>query len=362
MQEVFVKALESERRQGPPGTGAPGSPASRSIPAATAGGRAGGSVSGAGATRSSRSRIVDRGVTPEDTAISSETRRRIWQAFRSLPDRQREVFVLRHVEEWSGPEIAAALGLSPGTVKRHLFRAVHRMRVSPGGRAMSRCLHRAAPGPSAGGPGRSGRAGACGRLPRLRGTARRAHPRSRRADRACWPAGPMPHTRPVPSFRRWIPAAAGAGALALAALLWVEVAVWRAVTDVPPSMRPEEASAMLTEVSLALFSLRGYTPAPVEAAEDRGRRGHDRLRRSRLARHRRLHAGPAGPCGAREPGGRGAPMIRARTWSADGDAGIVMLIRRAAGLAGPAAGQGMEPGDDDAEDHGAATAAWRCPS
>jgi DNA-directed RNA polymerase specialized sigma24 family protein len=37
--------------------------------------------------------------------------------------------VLRHVEDWSGPEIAAALGLSAGTVKRHLFRAVHRMRA-----------------------------------------------------------------------------------------------------------------------------------------------------------------------------------------------------------------------------------------
>ena len=80
--------------------------------------------------------------------------------------------------------------------------------------------------------------------------------------------GPLPHARPMPSFRRWIPAAAGGGALALAALLWVEVAVWRAVTYVPPSIRPEEASAMLTEVSVALFSLRGYTPASAEAAEE----------------------------------------------------------------------------------------------
>jgi hypothetical protein len=71
--------------------------------------------------------------------------------------------------------------------------------------------------------------------------------------------GPMPHPRPMPSFRRWVPAAAGAGLLALAALLWVEVAVWRAVTYVPLSMRPEEARAMLTEVSLALFSTSGYS-------------------------------------------------------------------------------------------------------
>ena len=44
--------------------------------------------------------------------------------------------------------------------------------------------------------------------------------------------------------------------------------MWRAVTYVPPSMRPEEASAMLTEVSLALFSLRGYPPAAAEASEE----------------------------------------------------------------------------------------------
>lgn len=71
--------------------------------------------------------------------------------------------------------------------------------------------------------------------------------------------GPMPHTRPMPSVRRWLPAAAGAGALALAALLWVEVAVWHAITYVPPAMRPEDASALLTEVSLALFSVSGYS-------------------------------------------------------------------------------------------------------
>ena len=38
------------------------------------------------------------------------------------------MFVLRHIEGLSGPEIAEALGLSAGSVKRHLFRAVHRMR------------------------------------------------------------------------------------------------------------------------------------------------------------------------------------------------------------------------------------------
>jgi hypothetical protein len=76
-----------------------------------------------------------------------------------------------------------------------------------------------------------------------------------------------PRPRPAPAFRRWIPAAAAATTMALAALLWVEVAVWRAVTYVPPTMRPEEARAMLAQVSAALFSVRGDAPA-AEASTD----------------------------------------------------------------------------------------------
>jgi len=80
--------------------------------------------------------------------------------------------------------------------------------------------------------------------------------------------GPAPRRRPAPVFRRWIPAAALATATALAALLWVEVTVWRAVTYVPPTMRPEEARAMLTQVSAALFSLRGDATATAEASPE----------------------------------------------------------------------------------------------
>ena len=68
--------------------------------------------------------------SPADRALSEETWRRIWLAFRKLPDRQRQVFVLRYIEELSTAEMAAALGLSPGSVKRHLFRAIRRLRVS----------------------------------------------------------------------------------------------------------------------------------------------------------------------------------------------------------------------------------------
>jgi RNA polymerase sigma-70 factor (ECF subfamily) len=62
----------------------------------------------------------------------AETRRRIWIAFRALPRRQQEVFALRHIEEQSTLAVAEALGLNPGSVKRHLFRAVRALRRSLG--------------------------------------------------------------------------------------------------------------------------------------------------------------------------------------------------------------------------------------
>ncbi len=76
-----------------------------------------------------------------------------------------------------------------------------------------------------------------------------------------------PRPRHQPSFRGWMPAATAAMALALAGLLWVEVAVWRAVTTTPPGIEPEEARVMLTQVSAALFSLRGDPPAAETALD-----------------------------------------------------------------------------------------------
>ena len=69
---------------------------------------------------------------PADAAASGQTRRQIWAAFRELPARQREVFVLRHIEEYSTAEVADALGLSSGSVKRHLFRAIRKLREALG--------------------------------------------------------------------------------------------------------------------------------------------------------------------------------------------------------------------------------------
>jgi RNA polymerase sigma-70 factor (ECF subfamily) len=76
--------------------------------------------------------LVDRNPTPEAAALTGETREQIWRALRQLSQRQREVFVLRHLEGWSTHGVAETLGLSIGSVKRHLFRAVERLRKGLG--------------------------------------------------------------------------------------------------------------------------------------------------------------------------------------------------------------------------------------
>jgi hypothetical protein len=83
---------------------------------------------------------------------------------------------------------------------------------------------------------------------------------------------PEPGTRPAPARRvRWMPATVGLAAVAAALLIWVEVAVWRAVTPVPPTMQAQEVAAILADVSAALFSVSGDPPTtttPAAIAED----------------------------------------------------------------------------------------------
>ncbi len=66
---------------------------------------------------------------PEEEAAGAETARRVQDAFRMLSARQQEVFTLRQIEGWSTDEVAASLGVSAGSVKRHLYRAVHHLRA-----------------------------------------------------------------------------------------------------------------------------------------------------------------------------------------------------------------------------------------
>ena len=66
--------------------------------------------------------------TPEREALNVELGGRLMQALNLLPARQRAVFVLRHYEDYSLDRIAEELGLSVGTVKSHLSRALEKLR------------------------------------------------------------------------------------------------------------------------------------------------------------------------------------------------------------------------------------------
>lgn len=65
----------------------------------------------------------------ERELIARETLDAVWRVADQLSQRQKEVFVLRFVEEMELKEIAEVLSLSTGTVKAQLFRAVTRVRA-----------------------------------------------------------------------------------------------------------------------------------------------------------------------------------------------------------------------------------------
>ena len=67
--------------------------------------------------------------SPERLVHAREIKARLRHALDELSPRQRIVFVLKHLEERSIPEIAQLLGLDPGTVKAHLFRAATKIRA-----------------------------------------------------------------------------------------------------------------------------------------------------------------------------------------------------------------------------------------
>ena len=58
------------------------------------------------------------------TVAASEAQREVLAAVRDLPERQREVVVLRYLLELSTADTADALGIAPGSVKTHLHRAL----------------------------------------------------------------------------------------------------------------------------------------------------------------------------------------------------------------------------------------------
>jgi RNA polymerase sigma-70 factor (ECF subfamily) len=71
---------------------------------------------------------VDERPDPEREIMARQLRVAIEKAERTLSAQQKIIFRLRHYEERSLEEIAELLGLAAGTVRAHLFRAVHKIR------------------------------------------------------------------------------------------------------------------------------------------------------------------------------------------------------------------------------------------
>ena len=74
-------------------------------------------------------RVAATGLSPEQALLGRERRREIAAALSKLPERQRSVFVLSHVEGRTSREVSALTGLNESTVRVHLFRAIRKLRT-----------------------------------------------------------------------------------------------------------------------------------------------------------------------------------------------------------------------------------------
>jgi RNA polymerase sigma-70 factor (ECF subfamily) len=73
-------------------------------------------------------RLVDPGTSPSIRVVRAEMRDRVRAALEQLPDRDREVLVMRYLEQLSMAEIAAVVGSTEGAIKVRHLRAIERLR------------------------------------------------------------------------------------------------------------------------------------------------------------------------------------------------------------------------------------------
>jgi RNA polymerase sigma-70 factor (ECF subfamily) len=73
-------------------------------------------------------RLLAAPIGPSTGSRRSDRRAQVRDALNRLPDRDREVLVLRHLEQLSTREAAAVLNTSEGAVKVRLLRALQRLR------------------------------------------------------------------------------------------------------------------------------------------------------------------------------------------------------------------------------------------
>jgi len=85
-------------------------------------------IDGSSAERDVTDRVAAGGQSPEQALLGRERRQQIATALSKLPERQRSVFVLSHVEGRTSREVSALTGLNESTVRVHLFRAIRKLR------------------------------------------------------------------------------------------------------------------------------------------------------------------------------------------------------------------------------------------
>jgi RNA polymerase sigma-70 factor (ECF subfamily) len=74
-------------------------------------------------------RLVASTTSPSQRLLAQEERQRVQQALEQLAERDREVLVLRHLEQLSVAETAAVLEITQGAVKTRHVRALERIRA-----------------------------------------------------------------------------------------------------------------------------------------------------------------------------------------------------------------------------------------
>ena len=74
-------------------------------------------------------RLIAAGTSPSRRLIREELRQRVRAALEAASPRDREILVMRHLEEMSAAEIAAALGITERAAKARHTRALERLRI-----------------------------------------------------------------------------------------------------------------------------------------------------------------------------------------------------------------------------------------
>jgi RNA polymerase sigma-70 factor, ECF subfamily len=74
-------------------------------------------------------RLLASGTSPSNRLIRDELRRSVQAALARLSQGDREILVMRHLEQLTAIEIGAVLEISPGAVRARLLRALERLRT-----------------------------------------------------------------------------------------------------------------------------------------------------------------------------------------------------------------------------------------